>query len=213
MILSIFIISCGPKIESSNVKIKRGYKKDFSGYLGSTIGSLTEIIPKEETASNWTSMFTMQFMEGIKFSAKESLRRLSKMAKKNCGEKFNLKIIREESNSVTFEWSVRDCKQIDFMKHVSKGIAVDNCDINYFTGLIYFGSQNYGAPSQCKKNATQTEIARFIKGNDGLHRVSYTEKTENIDPIERKKWLASLENAYIKKDGKKVVLRSNKALK
>ena len=213
MTSSLIVISCGPKIESMNVNIKSGYKKEFSRYLGSKVGSLTEIIPKEETASNWTSMFTMQFMEGVNYSAKESLSRLSKIAKRNCGDKFKVNIISEDSNSVTFKWSVSNCKQIDFMKHVSRGVVLDNCDINYFTGLIYYGSKNYGAPSQCKKSATQTEIARFIKGNDGLHRVAYTEKTENIKLIERKKWLVSLENAYLKKGDNRVMLKSNKIFK
>ena len=66
-----------------------------------------------------------------------------------------------------------------------------------------------GSPSKCKKVVTQSEIVRLMKGNDGLHRVAYTQKTENITGPARDKWLVSLERAYVVKGGKKVIVESN----
>ncbi len=58
----------------------------------------------------------------------------------------------------------------------------------------------------CSLNPDQHEIARLLKGNDGLHRVAYTELTTAINPSTREKWITSFKEAYVEKNGKKVVL-------
>jgi len=58
----------------------------------------------------------------------------------------------------------------------------------------------------CSDNPDQNEIARLLKGNDGLHRIAYTEKTRAMDAASRDKWITIFKDAYVEKGGKKVVL-------
>lgn len=52
----------------------------------------------------------------------------------------------------------------------------------------------------------QCEIARLLLGNDGLHRVAYTEKARTMDPAAREKYLAAFRAAYLAKgDSRKPV--------
>ena len=204
-----FIASCATSMEAVNVNIKRGYKNEFSNYLGEGVGSLTELIPANETYDHWSSMFSIQFMEGAKNSPSEAMQLLTNIAKKVCGDKYSSSVIKEDKSSITFEWKVTNCKQKDYMKYISRGVAVDDCNLNFFTGVTWMGSKKFGSPTKCNKIVTQSEIVRLMKGNDGLHRVAYTEKTENISESERNKWLASLERAFVVKDGNKVIIESN----
>lgn len=58
----------------------------------------------------------------------------------------------------------------------------------------------------CASNPDQHEIARLLKGNDGVHRIAYTEKTKALSSVVRDKWINALTDAYVEKGGKKVVL-------
>ncbi len=58
----------------------------------------------------------------------------------------------------------------------------------------------------CSPNPDQHEIARLLKGNDGVHRIAYVEKTSAMNQAIREKWIASFKEAYVEKGGKKVVL-------
>lgn len=60
--------------------------------------------------------------------------------------------------------------------------------------------------SGCSGNPDQNEIARLLKGNDGVHRIAYVEKTSNITAPEREKWIKAFSDAYVEKDGQRVVL-------
>ena len=60
--------------------------------------------------------------------------------------------------------------------------------------------------TNCSANPDQHEIARLLRGNDGEHRIAYTEKTNAMNPATREKWIASFKEAYVLKGGKKVVL-------
>lgn len=204
-----FLLSCATPIETANVSVKRGYKKSFSNNLGVKIGTLTEIIPANETPDNWTSMFTIQFMQGVLIPPDKAMKNLSEVAKSQCGNNFSSRIITQDKNSITFEWKVKECKQQDFMKHILRGASIEDCNLNYFTGIIWEGSKKIKSPSKCNKVVTQSEIVRFMKGNDGLHRVAFTQKAENITDPDRKKWLISLEKAYVIKGGKIVIVESN----
>lgn len=57
---------------------------------------------------------------------------------------------------------------------------------------------------ECSPHSDQHEIAKLILGNDGLHRVAYTEKVQNISPKKRAEWIYKLTNTYLEKDGKKI---------
>jgi hypothetical protein len=59
--------------------------------------------------------------------------------------------------------------------------------------------------SGCGNNPDQHEIARLLKGNDGVHRVAYVQKPI-IPEDERAKWLKALSEAYVEKAGKRVVV-------
>jgi len=206
IVLFMLLTSCATSIETTKVSIASGYKKIFSQNLGEA-GALTELIPVNETSKNWSKMFSLQFMKGAPFSAKKHMEIFVDGARKNCGENFNFKLISEKKNSVTFEWSVTNCMQKDFIKYITPYVEIEDCNINYFTGLIWYGSKNAKTPSKCSKLVTQSEVVRFIRGNDGLHRVAFTQRTNKINGGFRQKWLASLTKAYVKKGGERVIVK------
>lgn len=47
--------------------------------------------------------------------------------------------------------------------------------------------------------ADQCEISRVLRGNDGLHRVAYTERTRAMDADSRAKFLEAFRKAYVVK--------------
>jgi len=49
---------------------------------------------------------------------------------------------------------------------------------------------------------TQSEISRFIQGNDGIHRLSYTVKGRELTSGEKEEWLTILRNSFIAKGEK-----------
>ena len=51
----------------------------------------------------------------------------------------------------------------------------------------------------CSGQATQHELARLIRGNDGLHRIAYACRTTEIDQETRAYWLGVFAQAYIAK--------------
>lgn len=54
----------------------------------------------------------------------------------------------------------------------------------------------------CGGRERQSEITRIIKGNDGIHRLSYTVKGRELTSGEKEKWLNSLRKCYIAKGEK-----------
>lgn len=60
--------------------------------------------------------------------------------------------------------------------------------------------------SGCPGNPDQNEIARLLRGNDGVHRIAYVEKVLNMATAERDKWVNAFSNAYVVKGGQRVVL-------
>ncbi|MDG2150521.1 MAG: hypothetical protein P8N09_13470 [Planctomycetota bacterium] len=51
----------------------------------------------------------------------------------------------------------------------------------------------------CRGHADKHELVRLLRGNDGLHSVSYAEKTERMDPAARAVWLSRLNSAVVVK--------------
>lgn len=60
--------------------------------------------------------------------------------------------------------------------------------------------------TNCGTYPNQHEIARTLRGNDGVHRIAYAEKTDALSTTNRDKWIRALSDAYVIKDGKQVVL-------
>lgn len=60
--------------------------------------------------------------------------------------------------------------------------------------------------SGCAGNPDQHEIARLLRGNDGIHRIAYVEKTSSIPSAQRERWVKAFLNAYVEKDGQRVTL-------
>ncbi|MEQ1935077.1 MAG: hypothetical protein ABL962_14555 [Fimbriimonadaceae bacterium] len=60
--------------------------------------------------------------------------------------------------------------------------------------------------SGCAGHPDQHEVARLLKGNDGVHRIAYVRKTAQLDDTERNTWLKAFANAYVEKGGQKVVV-------
>lgn len=208
-VIMLMLASCATTPEYIDLKMRteKPYHVVFREHLGD-LGTLTEFVPKNETLDTWTSMISIQFIKGVKISPKVALEKLSKLAKDNCGDKFSSKIIDEDKTSITFEWKVEDCKQLYYMKPALRRVSIENCSVNYFTGLIYSGAQDRITP-KCEKIATEYEVARILKGNDGLQRVAYTTKGKTLDPEERDNWLKAIKDLYVKKDGKKISIEPN----
>ncbi len=53
--------------------------------------------------------------------------------------------------------------------------------------------------NDCSGTEAQHEIAKLLKGNDGLHRFSYVEKTRILGEKERQYWIDAISNAYLVK--------------
>ena len=53
----------------------------------------------------------------------------------------------------------------------------------------------------------QHEVARVIFGNEGIHKVSYNEKTKSLSPATREKWISNLREVKLEKDGKTIHLQ------
>jgi len=56
--------------------------------------------------------------------------------------------------------------------------------------------------SNCEHHSDQHEIARLLRGNDGLHRTAYTEKIKEISTMKRQEWIEKFTNTVLKKNGK-----------
>lgn len=61
----------------------------------------------------------------------------------------------------------------------------------------------------CKPHSNQHEIAKLLKGNDGLHRISYTQKDSQLSEDTRSRWVKWFTEAYIQKGGQRVLVGSN----
>ena len=61
--------------------------------------------------------------------------------------------------------------------------------------------------SDCGNNPAQHEIAKIMKGNDGLHRFAYVEKTEDLSASSRKLWIDRIASSYLKKGDARVVVQ------
>ena len=56
----------------------------------------------------------------------------------------------------------------------------------------------------CTRETSQHEVARLIRGNDGVHRVAYVRKVPRLETQEREKWLQILSEAYVIKGERRV---------
>jgi hypothetical protein len=62
------------------------------------------------------------------------------------------------------------------------------------------------AISGCSGHPDQHEVSRLLKGNDGVHRIAYVRKTNQLEGNERDTWLKAFANAYVEKGGKRVAV-------
>src|SRR5882672_10291467 len=51
----------------------------------------------------------------------------------------------------------------------------------------------------CGGNPDQHEIARLLKGNDGIQRLAYAVKSAELVPSEREQWIKAFSDAYVVK--------------
>lgn len=160
--LVLLLSSCATTLETvyipaENAGWKQGYAVNKSGV------TLIEYIPANESIENWSRIFTIQFLQGMRESTSTTAKTLRSIMLKNCPNT-QWEVITEESLSVTYERKTLACK----------------------------GGDEY-------------EIARLLKGNDGIHRISYTAKNP-IPEAERNKWLKALAEAYVEKGGQRVIV-------
>lgn len=144
-------------VPAENTGWKQGYGVNKPGV------TLIEYIPSNESIDNWSRIFTIQFLEGMRDSTSTTSQTLRSIMLTNCpNTKWD--VIAEENSSVTYERATLGCK----------------------------GGNEY-------------EIARLLKGNDGIHRISYTAKNP-ISEAERNKWLKAFSEAYVEKGGHRVIV-------
>ena len=62
------------------------------------------------------------------------------------------------------------------------------------------------AIANCPGQANQHEIARLLKGNDGVHRIAYVRKISELESDERERWLKWFAAAYVEKGRKRVIV-------
>jgi hypothetical protein len=160
--LVLLLAGCATTLETVYVPAENnGWKV---GYGVNKPGvTLIEYIPVNETIDNWTRIFTIQFLEGIRDSTSTTVKKLQSTMLGNCpNTKWD--VIAEKNLSVTYERETLACK----------------------------GGNEY-------------EIARLLKGNDGIHRISYTARNP-ISEAERNKWLKAFSEAYVEKGGERVIV-------
>ena len=58
----------------------------------------------------------------------------------------------------------------------------------------------------CTSQEDQHELAKLLKGNDGLHRASYVEKTKLLDSNTREQWIKWLTETHLTKNGERIQL-------
>jgi len=59
----------------------------------------------------------------------------------------------------------------------------------------------------CEEHEMQSELSRIYAGNDGLHRLSYAEKSEELPESTIKQWLSEFDSSYIAKGSEKTPIR------
>ncbi len=73
----------------------------------------------------------------------------------------------------------------------------------------YFVTYLFNFP-ECMGNSTQSEISRLYKGNDGLHRLSYSEKSTFLSESVIAFWLSEFDRSYITKGSNKKAIEIRK---
>jgi hypothetical protein len=58
----------------------------------------------------------------------------------------------------------------------------------------------------CGSNPDQHEIARLLKGNDGIQRIAFTRKGAELGPSEGEQWIKIFSEAYVVKGGQRVAV-------
>ncbi len=59
----------------------------------------------------------------------------------------------------------------------------------------------------CVGHEMQSEITRLFQGNDGLHRLSYSEKSSRLSEHTIKKWNQEFRNSYVVRGPNKIPIR------
>lgn len=70
--------------------------------------TFVEFIPTEESTSNWSRMFSIQFLEGKRDSPQRVMDTLQTRMRAHCPEA-QWATISENATSVTYQWSVLNC--------------------------------------------------------------------------------------------------------
>lgn len=58
----------------------------------------------------------------------------------------------------------------------------------------------------CGNQPEQHEIARLLKGNEGVHRIAYVEMVRDISAPVHRQWVLAFMNAHVEKGGRKVMV-------
>lgn len=83
------------------------------GYVTDTrYQTLVEFVPDNETVLNWSRMLNIQFFEGVRKPVQQVMPVLMAGIQRSCPD-VTWFVLSEDSASVTYEWSVENCKGQD----------------------------------------------------------------------------------------------------
>jgi hypothetical protein len=167
--IGLLLAACATPLEAvrlalPDTPLALGYQADQPGR-----GTIREFLPPNENIESWRHLLTIQFFEGERRSPETMVDALHQLALAHGGT-LQWQVLERDADSVTYEWSLVDCKKP-------------------------------GAEYQ-----DQAEVARMLRGNDGLHRVAYTERARQMDSAARDKFLKAIAEAIVMKDGKRIEL-------
>jgi len=101
------LVGCAATLETVYVPAEnKGWKVGSGTNKPGT--TLVEFIPTEESISNWTRLFTIQFLEGTRDSPEKVMETLQARMRARCPD-VQWMTISENASSILYQWSISNC--------------------------------------------------------------------------------------------------------
>ena len=176
-LISILTVACATSLEYVSVPMDAAdWKVGFQTRpkLVGDASYIREIIPKDDNINNWSKLVTIQYMHGMKSNVPP--------------KEFVAALINDIKKACPDT-------ELNIIESSSRSI------------LYEWHTKSCNSPagiSDPNIYTAQHEVARVIFGNEGIHKVSYNEKTNNLNSNTRKEWISKLKEATLEKDGKTI---------
>lgn len=112
--------------------------------------------------------------------------------------------IKDWSKLVSIEFIEGDTPSLNEYIHEFRKTRESQCPGTRFEVLSeeeYSITYIFSFPA-CQGHQMQAEVSRIFLGNDGIHRLSYAEKTEALDQETIDQWLSEFDKSYVVKGPK-----------